>query len=177
LGTAPREEADVPRLWRQAADRVVENRAQQIHTVLLVDEAGQAGPDTLTQIIRLARLDTAPSARWTIVLAAEPRQAARWSQTLRDLVDLRIELGTWSAEDTIGYVQTALVDAGRIEPLFDDEALAVLHELTRGVPRSVARLADFALLAGAAAGLNTIDAETVEAANDEIAWPALAAAF
>ena len=177
LGAAPGADAEIARLWRQIADRIAENRAQQVHTVLLVDDAGQAGPDVMTQFVRLARLDPSPAARWTMVLSAEPQQAARWNETLRNLVDLRIELGAWSAEDTVGYVQTALVEAGRIEPLFDDEALSALHELSRGVPRSVARLADFALLAGAAAGLDTIDAASVEAANDEIAWPAAAAAF
>ena len=177
LKVSPRQDADAARLWRQITDRVVENRAQQIHTVLLVDDAGQAGPDVMTQFVRLARLDVSPAARWTIVLAAQPAQAARWNETLRNLVDLRMELGAWSAEDTIGYVQTALVDAGRFEPLFDDDALARLHELARGVPRSVARLADFALLAGAAAGLDMIDASAIEAAHDEIAWPAFAAAL
>jgi general secretion pathway protein A len=174
LGAAPREDADVARLWRLVADRVVENRAQRIHTVLLVDDAGQAGPDVMMQFVRLARLDPAPSARWTILLAAEPGQAARWNETLRNLVDLRIELSAWSAEDTVGYVQTALVEAGCMEPVFEDEALAALHELAGGLPRNVARLADFALLAGAAAGLDAIDAATVEAAHDEIAWPDVA---
>jgi type II secretory pathway predicted ATPase ExeA len=177
LGVAPREDADVHRLWRQIADRIVENRLQQVHTVLLVDEAGQAGPDVMTQFVRLARLDSAPSALWTIVLAAEPEQAAGWNATLRNLVDLRIDLAPWTAEDTIGYVQTALVEAGRLEPLFEDEALGALHELTRGVPRQVAKLADFALLAGAAAGMTAIDAITIEAAHDEISWPREAAMY
>jgi type II secretory pathway predicted ATPase ExeA len=154
---------------------VVENRLQQVDTVLLVDEAGQAGPDLVTQLVRLGRLDPAPSARWSIVLAAEPAQAARWNESLRSLVDLRIDLVPWSSEDTIGYVQTALVEAGRLEPLFDDAALAALYDLTGGVARQVARLADFALLAGAAAKLDSIDVATIEAAHDEIAWPTAAA--
>jgi type II secretory pathway predicted ATPase ExeA len=177
LGAAPREDADLSRLWRQIADRLVENRLQQVDTVLLVDEAGQAGTDVMTQLVRLARLDSAPSARWTIVLAAEPAQAPRWNETLRNLVDLRIDLVPWSCEDTIGYVQTALVEAGRLEPLFDDAALSALYDLTGGVARQVARLADFALLAGAAARLNSIDAATIEAAHDEITWPTAAAAY
>jgi general secretion pathway protein A len=177
LGAAPREDAEVARLWRAVSDRVVENRTQQVHTVLLVDDAGQAGADVLMQFERLARLDVSASARWTLVLAAEPGQAARWEKPLRELVDLRIELGAWTREDTIGFVQTALVDAGRFEPLFEDEALATLHELARGVPRNVARLADFALLAGAAAGFDVVDATTVETANEEIAWPAEATAY
>jgi general secretion pathway protein A len=167
----PREDSDLVRLWRLITDRVVENRMQQKHTVLLVDEAGQAGPDVLSQFVRLARLDPSPSARWTMVLTAEQEQAERWNATLRDLVDLRIDLVAWSAEDTIGFLQMSLLEAGRMDPVFEDDALAVLHQLTQGVPRHVVRLADFALLAGAAAGRRTIDAVTVETAHEEISWP------
>lgn len=177
LGTTPREDADVAWLWRQVADRVVENRMQQVATVVLVDDAGQAGPDLMTQFARLARLDTSPAARWTIVLAAEPGQAGRWNETLRNVVDLRIEVPAWTNEDTVGYVQTALVEAGRMEPVFDDGALRALHELSGGVPRQVARLADYALLAGAAAKLEEVNAVIVEAAYDEIAWPGAVAVF
>jgi len=159
------------------ADRVVENRLEQVATVLLVDAAGQVGPDVFTQLVRLARLDPSPAARWTIVLAAEAAQTVRWSEPIRELVDLRIELGPWSEEDTVGYVQTALVDAGRFDPVFDDDALRAIHELSGGVPRRVARLAEFALLAGAAAMLDTIDAATVHAALDELRWPVPEAAY
>jgi general secretion pathway protein A len=175
LGTTPREDADLSWLWRQVADRVSENRARQVDTVLLVDDGGQAGPDLVTQFLRLARLDVLPAARWTIVLAAEPGQAVRWNEALRNLFDLRIDVLPWTAEDTIGYLQTALVEAGRLGPLFDDGALEALHEIACGVPRHVMRLADYALLAGAAAGVEIIDAGIVEAASEEITWPRAAA--
>lgn len=175
--TRPREDADVSWLWRQVADRVSENRVRQVDTVLLVDDAGQAGPDLVTQFLRLARLDVTPAARWTIVLAAESGQAVRWNTALRNLIDLRIDVLPWVTEDTIGYLQTALVEAGRLEPLFDDGALEALHEIACGVPRQVTKLADYALLAGAAADVQTIDAGIVEAASAEIAWPAVAAVY
>lgn len=172
LKAAPRDTSDTLHLWRLVADRVAENRLQQTSTVLLVDDAGQAGPDVLAQLGRLARLEMTPAARWSILLAAEPPQAAHWSESLRELVDLRIDLEPWSEADTIGYVQTSLVDAGRFDPVFDDGALAALYELSGGVPRHVIRLADFALLAGAAAALDTIDTATVHEAYGEMGWPA-----
>jgi general secretion pathway protein A len=101
----------------------------------------------------------------------------RWNTGLRNLVDLRIDVLPWAIEETIGYVQTALVEAGRLEPLFDDGALEALHEIACGVPRQVTRLADYALLAGAAAEVETIDAGIVEAASEEIAWPTVAAVY
>lgn len=177
LRTAPQADADASRLWRLIADRVVENRLQQIDTVLLLDDAGQAGPDVLTQVARLARLDSSPDARWSMVLTAEPSQAAHWNGSLRDLVDLRIEVEPWELEDTIGFVQTALVEAGSTGPLFEDDALATLHEISGGVPRQVSRLADFALLAGAMAKVDRVDAELVRAAGDEVAWPEVASAY
>jgi len=68
-------------------------------------------------------------------------------------------------------------DLLHVEPLFEEDALSRLYELSNGVPRQVARLADYTLLAGAAAGAEAIDAEIVEAASEEIAWPASAAAY
>jgi type II secretory pathway predicted ATPase ExeA len=177
LGTTPRDDAEIGWLWRQIADRITENRMQQLSTVLFVDDAGQAGPDLVTQFLRLARVDATASARWTIVLAAESEQAARWSGSLRELVDLRIDVMPWSADDTVGYIQMALVEAERFEPAFDDRALATLHELSRGVPRQVGRLTEFALMAGAAAELELIDAATVKAAYDEVAWPSEVEAY
>ena len=43
-----------------------------------------------------------------------------------------------------------------------------LYQLTRGVPRRVSQLADLALLAGAGTGRASIDADTVDAAWQEL---------
>jgi type II secretory pathway predicted ATPase ExeA len=173
LGAAPRDSVDVVQLWRQIADCLAENRLQQKSTILMVDNAGEAGPDVLTQIARLARLESSPDARWTIVLAAVPAEAARWNESLREQVDLRVDLEPWDEAETIGYIQTALVDAGRCDPVFLEEALLAIYALTRGVPRRVVRLAELALIAGAAAGVERIDAELVHASNGEMSWPTL----
>ncbi|MEN0111037.1 MAG: AAA family ATPase, partial [Planctomycetota bacterium] len=151
LGAGP-DPGDVSmRLWRRIEDRLAENRWQERATLLVVDDAEELGPDSQQQLVRLARLEADPAARWTLLLATSPEALDRLGPALGHLVDLRIELAPWSLEDTIGYVQTSLVESGRYEPAFSESALGLLHELTRGVPRQVARLADFSLLAGAGA--------------------------
>ena len=157
-GHAPREDADVA--LAVAADRRSRRREPDAAagTVLLVDDAGQAGPDLMTQFVRLARLDAI--ARGAVDDRAG-RRAGAGGAVERDAPRsgrLADRAGPWTAEDTIGYVQTALVEAGRIEPLFDDDALERCTNFRGGVPRQVARLADYALLAGAAARRETIDA-------------------
>jgi general secretion pathway protein A len=171
LQTAPPTDADASRLWRMIADRLAENRLQELSTVLLVDDAGESGADQHAQLIRLSRVETSPAARWTMLLATEIGQAATWRVGLRELIDLRIDVEAWEVADTIGFVQHALLEAGCLSPLFDESALRALHELSGGLPRQVCRMAEFALLAGAAAGATEVDTDLVRSAAEEISWP------
>ena len=158
------------RLWRRIEDRLAENRWQGRTTLLLVDDAQELGPDSQQQLVRLARIESDPNSRWTVILSTAPESLDRLSPALLHLIDLRIDLALWSSVDTVGYLQNALFEAGRLEPVFTDGALERLHELTHGAPRHVARLADFALLAGAGAGAEQIDASLVEQAFGETKW-------
>lgn len=170
LGASPDGADTQMTLWRRIEDHLAENRWQDRPTVLLIDDAQQLGPDSQQQLVRLARLDSTPEAQWTILLATPADALERLNETLLHLIDLRIDLAPWGLDDTIGYVQTCLVEAGRLEPVFEYGALARLHALTRGVPRHVVRLADFALLAGAGQRVETIDEEVVEQAFAETKW-------
>lgn len=157
-------------LWRRIEDRLAENRWQNRSTLLIIDDADELGPDSQQQLVRLARLESDPAARWTLLMTTAPESLERLSTPLLHLIDLRIDLAQWTADDTTGYVQTALVDAGRFEPIFTDSALECLHDLSRGAPRHVARLADFALLAGAGKQATEVDASMVEQAFHETKW-------
>ena len=171
LGAAPRPEEDTVRLFRRVADRLAENRWQRLSTIVLLDDVDEAGPDVLTQLFRLSRIDPTTESWLTIVMGVDRRHICRLSSKLPELVDLRIDLQPWSEADTLGYVQLALVEAGGERPLFEEEALHLTHMLSDGNPRRVNRLADYALLAGSGSGLETIDAATVQAAHEAVSWP------
>jgi type II secretory pathway predicted ATPase ExeA len=168
LGISSAAEDDLTQLWSRIADRIHENRTQQLDTVLLVDDADSATPDLMTELLRLPQLDPQIDARWTTVLAASPAGTRQWTESLCQQIDLRIDLERWDEPETVGFIQIALVEAGRVTPVFDEEAVSTLHNLAKGLPRHVVRLADFAMLAGAAAKLERIDAETVRRAHREV---------
>jgi general secretion pathway protein A len=168
LGISSVAEDDLPQLWTRIADRVHENRILQLDTVLLVDDAGSATPDVMTELLRLSQTDPQIDARWTTVLAASPAEARQWSESIFEQIDLKINLERWDELETVDFVQIALIDAGRVTPVFDEGALSTLHNLSKGLPRHVVRLADFSMLAGAAAKLEMIDAETVRRAHREV---------
>jgi len=171
LQAAVRVEDDVLRLFRQVTDRLQENHLQDRRTVVLLDDLGQAGPDLLSQVLRLTRTEAAEEGSLNFVASIRPAQLDRLGQSLLEIVDLRIDLEPWDELDTIGYLQMALLEAGADRPLFDNEAMSALHRLSAGVPRAVNRLADFALLAGSSQEQETIDAATINAANEAIQLP------
>jgi len=168
LGTCPRAPLAFSSLWRGVSDRLVENRYQGLETVLLLDDADRAGRDVLAQVARLANHDLTPDSRLTIVLAGRRERMGRLGHALLELAELRIDLEAWEPSDTESYLKASLAQAGRTAAVFDDAAVARLHELARGGPRRVARLADLALVAGAGRKLDSIDVETVESVCHEL---------
>jgi general secretion pathway protein A len=168
LGINPDRRDDVFRLWRLLLDRLVENRYQQLNTVVLLDDAEDASPQLLEHLVRLAQADCGTNTGLTIVLASDANFASQIPPRLLELAELRIDLEPWEPADTIQYVGTTLEYAGRREPLFTDEALNRLHDLSDGIPRRVNQLANLALVAGAGRKLDEIDAETVNDAYQEL---------
>jgi general secretion pathway protein A len=155
-------------LWRALTNRLLENRYQQVETVVLFDDVGQADQRTLQHVTRLARFDPSPEMRLTIVLAGRNKCLQKLDESLLSLADLRIEVEAWQRGDTEQYVNTLLSQAGCRRPVFAATAVDRLHELAHGIPRRISQLADLALLAGAGQNIAQIDASVVDEAYQEL---------
>jgi general secretion pathway protein A len=167
----PRSEDESVRLFRQLGDYAMAAGSRKSTSLLLLDDADQAGADVRTTLLRL--LSLGGETPWlTLVLIANANKSQRLGEELLDEIDLRIELEPWSEADMIGYVQHALVEAGCDRPVFEDEALSAMYALTDGIPRKVNRLADHALLGAAAESHEMVDAAMMEAAHDALSWVA-----
>lgn len=155
-------------LWLQINQHVAENRCQGIATVVLLDDADAARPETLEQVVRLARGEPGWPNRLTLALAGRADRVSAFGSQLIELAELRIDLAAWEFPDTENYVRQSLARAGRKNPAFSAEGLLRLHELSDGAVRRVALLADLALLAAAGGKLSLVDAHTVQAVYDEL---------
>lgn len=164
----PRREDTPFDLWRAVVDRLVENRYQQIPTVLLLDDADEMSPEVAAQVIRLLRHDPASRSYLTVVLAADPRRMKRLGRRILECCELRIELESWEADDTCQYLHQCLAAAGTERAVFNNAAALRLHELAQGVPRHINYLAELALVAGAGQQLSQIDKSTVDAVYEEL---------
>ncbi len=155
-------------LWRAITNRLAEHRCQQLHTIVLLDDADEASPEVLEHVVRLAQHDVVSRSLLTLVLTGAGHRLARLGPRLLGLSELRVDLDPWDLEDTAQFLADALAGAGREEPIFDEQAVRRIHELAFGAPRRIGQLADLCLLVGAAGDLTSIDEETVEAVSQEL---------
>jgi type II secretory pathway predicted ATPase ExeA len=86
---------------------------------------------------------------------------------LEQRITVRRAMTGMTSDETAGYVRHHLQLAGRSDPLFTDDALALIHESGRGKPRGINRLAIAALIATCAAGKNLVDEASARSAFAE----------
>lgn len=140
----------------RAADR------EGTQTALLIDdtESGSAGAEAdLSRLLSMAF-------PLTVIFAVETEMAGAISPGLVERVELQIELPGWEIMQTTEFLAWTFRRVGRCEPIFTDSAVERIHSLSHGRPRRIVQLADLALVAGAVAQMNAIDADCI----DQVAW-------
>jgi type II secretory pathway predicted ATPase ExeA len=70
--------------------------------------------------------------------------------------------------ETADYVVHHLKISGRSDPLFSDDALALIHQVSRGLPRVVNNLAVQSLVAAFAANKAMVDESSARSAVAEV---------
>jgi type II secretory pathway predicted ATPase ExeA len=135
-------------------------------TALIVDEA-QAVPDEILEEIRLlANMETPTSKLLPVVLAGQPELSERLKQPnlrqLKQRVALRCELKPLVLAETAAYIASRIRTAGG-DPanIFTREAVTLIHEYSRGLPRTISVICDNALTSGFALDQRPVDGDIV----------------
>jgi type II secretory pathway predicted ATPase ExeA len=83
-------------------------------------------------------------------------------------VALRYSMVGMEQAETADYVAHHLKIAGRADTLFSDDALALIHQVSRGLPRAVNNLAVQSLVAAFAENKAIVDESSTRAAITEV---------
>ena len=73
-----------------------------------------------------------------------------------------------SPDESASYLRHHLTLAGRDDALFSDDAIALLHQASRGIPRALNNLATQALVAAFADQKAIVDESSARAAITEV---------
>jgi len=145
-------------------DLVVASARRGRETLVIVDEAQQAeDPTWFEELSALLNIQTNERTLVTLLLAGTPEltEAVRRVQHLDRRVSIRCALAPLNPEQTALYVRYRLTVAGGDAELFSRDAVTLIHQASRGVPRAINDLCDGAMLLGRLDGLAGIDAAIV----------------
>jgi general secretion pathway protein A len=159
--------ADSKAVLLQELDHLVrERRARGEVTALIVDEAQSLSTALFEEIRLLANIESSTEKLLPLVLAGQPELGARLEDpTLRQLkqrIALRCEIAPLSANETAAYIANRIkVAGGNAFRLFTREAVAVIYQYSRGIPRVINVICDNSLVGGMAHGRQPVDQEIV----------------
>jgi len=133
-------------------------------TVVIIDEAQNLDESALESVRLLSNFETANEKLMHIVLAGQPKLAEKLAS--RDLLQLRqrvstlIRLEPFQPEETAEYIQHRLRAAGYQGPaIFSPEALELIANVSKGLPRNISSMCFQALSIGFAMQVKTIGPE------------------
>lgn len=119
----------------------------------------------------LSNVSMDTESHFALLLIGQPTLRRRLKLAVMAALDQRIgtryTIGGMGLEDTTSYVKGHLSYAGRSDPLFSEDAIAVIHQASRGYPRTVNNLALAALMPTCSTQNAIVDQSATQSAVSE----------
>lgn len=171
LGGVPR--FHTASLIAQTMDHLAAEKHERGRAVILaVDEAHLLSSDQLEQLRLLTNSEMDSVAPFAGLLLGQPTLRRRIKlgafAALDQRIMLRYAMPGMTAAETRDYLSHHLKLVGRSDQLFSDDAAALIHQTSRGLPRAVNNLALQALVATYATNKTIVDESAARAAVTEV---------
>jgi len=138
----------------------------------ILDEAHLMDHDTLQELILITNFQMDSKVPFILVLIGQPdlrdKLKRRMHEPLNQRITLRYHMAGLSLEELRTYIHHHLKIAGRTDPLFEEPAFEVIHQLSLGLPRKANNLARAAMMVAMTKKKTQIDADLVIQASGGI---------
>ncbi len=151
-------------LLRALSAHLMRNVERGKATVLIVDEGqGITDPAVFEELRMLLNFQLNDRFLLSLVLVGQPELQGRVAAIpqLDQRIAIRCHLAPLDAEESLQYITFRLKKAGATRGIFTEEAMRLVHQHTRGIPRSINTLCDLCLLEGYLAQASGVDGATV----------------
>jgi type II secretory pathway predicted ATPase ExeA len=139
---------------------------------VVCDEAHLLDTEQLEELRLLTNTDMDSHSPFTCLLIGQPTLRRKIKlgtfAALDQRIGLRYAMPGMQPSETSTYLTHHLKLAGRTDTLFSDDATALIHQVSRGLPRAVNNLAIQALVAAYATTKSIVDESSARAAVNEI---------
>lgn len=142
--------ATLKTLTDKIAEKLLKNHADNINTLLIIDEAQHLEPQVLEQLRLLTNLETDTKKLLQVILIGQPElQQLLKRRDLRQLaqrITARYHLLPLNQQELAAYIKHRLSVADCHRALFNKGALVAIHKLSQGIPRLINLLCHSALM-------------------------------
>ncbi len=154
---------------------LIEQYSNGKKVVLVIDEAQNLSKKVLEEVRMISGIETHKEKVLRIILAGQPElKETLDSDRLKQLVQrvrLRFHIGPLDRREMREYIERRLSVAGRkTADLFEDDSFDVIYRFSGGVPRLINTLCDTALLCAFADEKQSVDANDIISAAEELNW-------
>ena len=163
---------DKTRMLSDLTDFLIQQYADGCRAMIIIDEAQNLTPDLLEEIRLLSNLETDKSKLLQIILIGQPELNLTLSrpelEQLRQRIAINAYISHLGRDETEEYIKHRLrVAGGENAVTFEEGVMTEIHNFTKGIPRLINILCEFALLAAFADEKRVIDADLIkEIIND-----------
>jgi type II secretory pathway predicted ATPase ExeA len=151
--------------YEALVDAFVQEYARGRRTLLIFDEAQNLSVEVLEELRLLSNVNSEKDLVLQILLVGQPELREKLCRPelmqFAQRVSVDFHLRPLDPHETQAYIRHRLEVAGGAPSLFRAEAIELIHARTRGVPRLLNQLCDYALVYAFADGLKTIDADLI----------------
>lgn len=139
---------------------------QGINTVIILDEA-QLIPsrDSFEELRLLTNFQLDERNLLTLILIGQPELKEKLQhkscKALWQRIGVRYHIGPLGLDDVKEYLNFRMSVAGRSDELFTDSAIELIYNLSKGIPREINTIANYALLEGFGREAKIIDSDII----------------
>lgn len=142
--------ATLKMLTDKISEKLLKNHANDINTLLIIDEAQHLEAEVLEQLRLLTNLETNTKKLLQVILIGQPElQQLLKRRDLRQLaqrITARYHLLPLSQQELVAYIKHRLSIADCHRAIFNKGALATIHQLSQGIPRLINLICHSALM-------------------------------
>jgi len=142
--------ATLKTLTDKISEKLLKNHANDINTLLIIDEAQHLEAQVLEQLRLLTNLETNTKKLLQVILIGQPElQQLLKRRDLRQLaqrITARYHLLPLNQQELVSYIKHRLSVADCHRALFNKGALATIHKLSQGIPRLINLICHSALM-------------------------------
>jgi type II secretory pathway predicted ATPase ExeA len=139
---------------------------------IVVDDAQNLTWDLLEEIRLLTNLETSSEKLVQIVLSGQPELEEKLRnpcvRQLRQRISLWCKTRPLTIEETKAYIAKRLHIVGAPQPVFSPEAVQLVYQYSRGIPRLINLVCEHALISAYVEQIKPVPAHIVESVSAEL---------